>query len=276
MVESIEERLASDADRADDEKDRQFVIALARGLQILQAFRMGDDSLSNAELARRTGLPKPTVTRLTYTLTRLGYLIPPDSSGDYRLHPHVLSLGYSVLAKLGVRQIARPLMQQLADYSRGTVALGVRDGTSMIFVERSRDRTVVTLPLEIGSRIPIATTSMGRAYLAGLPENARHLLLDEIRRSGPGEWWSAIQGGIDRELAQYKTTGYCISAGDWDPDVNAVGVPLVLRDGTVLAFNCGGPSARIPKERLSDLGERLKNVARTVAAAQGAGPEFAL
>ncbi|MDE1714428.1 helix-turn-helix domain-containing protein, partial (plasmid) [Chromobacterium amazonense] len=65
--------------------DRPFVTALARGLEVLAAFRPGEGALSNQELARRTGLPKSTVSRLSYTLTRLGYLQPEGDGGPYRL-----------------------------------------------------------------------------------------------------------------------------------------------------------------------------------------------
>jgi DNA-binding IclR family transcriptional regulator len=255
---------------------RKFVVALARGIKVLQAFKLGDDSLSNAEIARRTQLPKPTISRLTYTLMTLGYLSVAPESGSYRLDPHILSLGYPVLAKLGVRQIARPLMQRLADYSRGTVAIGIRDGLSLILVERSQDRTVVTMPLEIGSRLPIATTSMGRAYLAALPAGPRAELMEQIRRSGPPDWWPTVQRGIESELSRFEKYGYCTSIGDWDPDIIGVGVPLALPDGTILAFNCGGPITRISKERIDDVGEKLKEVVEAVAVAYRAGPPLTL
>ena len=68
---------------SDDEegKDRQFVNALARGLEVLRCFRPGEVFLSNADMAKRTAIPKPTISRLTYTLTKLGYLNYSDSLG---------------------------------------------------------------------------------------------------------------------------------------------------------------------------------------------------
>ena len=79
--------------------DRQFVTALARGLDILRCFTVGDRALSNGDIAKRTGLPKSTVSRLTYTLTQLGYLHPAQGNG-YRIGPSVLSLGYVAASSL--------------------------------------------------------------------------------------------------------------------------------------------------------------------------------
>src|SRR5690242_20699779 len=107
-------------------RDRQFVEALARGLDVLRAFRAEDGGglLGNQEIAARTGLPKPTVSRLTYTLTKLGYLVHSERLGKYRLGTPVLSLGYAVLGAAGIHQAARPLMQALADSIDASVSLG--------------------------------------------------------------------------------------------------------------------------------------------------------
>src|SRR5450759_540754 len=106
-------------------KDRQFVNALARGLEILRCFRPGEEYLTNTELAKRTGMPKPTISRLTYTLTKLGYLGFSDDRGQYFLGSGVLSLGYSLLSNRDVRPLARPVMQELAEYSQASAAIGI-------------------------------------------------------------------------------------------------------------------------------------------------------
>src|SRR3546814_12172892 len=90
--------------------------------------------------------------------------------GKYMLASGVLGLGYSMLANLDVRNLARPAMQELAEYSRVSVAIGVRDRLGMISVETCRSSARVTLRLDVGSRIPIATTSMGKAPFCGCSE----------------------------------------------------------------------------------------------------------
>ncbi len=112
----------STVDKAEPTHDRQFVSALARGLKVMSVFGAEDQVLSNNEISHRTGLPKPTISRLTYTLCKLGYL-SQDSAGRYRLDPHVLTLGFPVLARLSVREIARPMMQALAEQYGVTVSL---------------------------------------------------------------------------------------------------------------------------------------------------------
>ncbi|MEK9753649.1 MAG: IclR family transcriptional regulator [Rhodospirillaceae bacterium] len=250
-------------------ESRQYVRSLARGLEVLKVFDADDRGLSNAEIARRTGFPKPTVSRLTFTLMALGYLHLDEVTGRYSLHPHILSLGYPVLSQLSIREIARPLMQQLADSCRGAVSMGVRDGLSMIVIERARHGSLTTVPLDIGVDRDLAKTALGRAYLAGLPDDRRQALLAEIAQMAP-DMLKDVQAGIDSAVRHFHQHGYTMSAGEWMTDYHAVGVPLRLSNGNILAFNCGGLAAQVGVDMLPELGQRLSDMVADLARTQGA------
>jgi DNA-binding IclR family transcriptional regulator len=102
--------------------DKQFATTLARGLEILRCFTPEAPTLGNKDLASKTGLPKPTISRFTYTLSRLGYLRADRISSKYQLGAAVLSIGYPVLATNALRQVARSAMRELADYAGGSVS----------------------------------------------------------------------------------------------------------------------------------------------------------
>lgn len=246
-------------------QDRNFVTALARGLELLRCFGPEDEMLGNAELARRTGIPKPTVSRLTYTLTRLGYLRYVESLERYQLGPGVLALGYSYLAGSAVRSIARPLMQSLAEATDCQVALGSPDRLKMVYTEACQGAGPMVLRLGIGSRVPMATSAMGRAFLAAIPEAERKRYCDAIREQEP-EHWPQIEEGLEQALEDYQKRGFCISEGEWDGGVSGVGVPLIMGDsGTAVAFNCGGSSLRLSRRVLEEnLGPRLRELVRQV------------
>ena len=234
----------------DEPGDRQFVTALARGLEVLACFRARDRSLGNQDIARRCGLPKSTVSRLTHTLTRLGYLSQDRESGRYRLGSATLALGSRVLANMDMRQLARPLMQELADATGTMVSLGVRDRLSMIYVENCRSPSALTLSLDVGSRIPLGSTAMGRAWLAVAPPREREALLEELAaQHGPN--WGAQQSAIERALQQYRELGCACSFGDWQPDVNAIAVGIDPGHGMPrMAINCGGPAFQLSPQFL--------------------------
>ncbi|MDR5906009.1 IclR family transcriptional regulator [Franzmannia qiaohouensis] len=248
-------------------KDRNFVTALARGLELLRAFGTGEEYLGNAELSSRTGIPRPTVSRLTYTLTQLGYLKHNTRLEKYRLGPGILALGYRFLANQGIRDIARPHMQQLADTTDCAIALGSADRHAMTYLEVCQGKGPLVMRLEAGSRIPIATTAIGRAWLCGLPQQQRDSFVEELRQQSPDQW-SALSKSLDKSLDEYQRYGFCLSEGEWERDVSAVAIPLVLEDGAeIMALNCGGASLRLNHDVLVDnLGPRLRDVADRILA----------
>ncbi len=254
----------------DASKDRQFVNALARGLEILRCFRPGEVYLTNTEMAKRTGMPKPTISRLSYTLTKLGYLNFSVEQGKYQLGSGVLALGYSLLSNLDIRKLARPAMQELAEYSQCNVALGIRDRLSLVYIEACRSSSAVTLLREVGSRIPLATTAMGKALLCGLPQEERDFLMDHIRLRDE-EKWPKIKAGIEQGYKDFQDHGFCVSVGEWESSIYAVGVPLIDPDGQkTMAFNCGGPAFLLSLDALmNNLGPRLVQLVRTVEVNMG-------
>lgn len=232
------------------EDDRHFITAIARGLDVLACFRSGNKVLGNQEIAQRCKLPKSTVSRITYTLTRLGYLTQNEDSSKYQLGMATLSLGVGLLAKLDIRQVARPLMQALAEETQGMVTLGTRDRLSMLYLENCRSRSALTLSMDVGARIPIVSTAMGRAYLAEIPQQEREEIFGRVRELD--ELASdALMSGITASLADYERLGCTCSFGDWQKDVNAIAVGLNLgRQFPIMAISCGGPSFNLSEQYL--------------------------
>jgi DNA-binding IclR family transcriptional regulator len=152
----------------------------------------------------------------------------------------------------------------------GAVAVGGRDRHSMIYFGQSRNGLTLGVQLDVGSRIPIATTAMGRAYIWALPQEDRAGLLRELREHY-GSRWSRMRDGIERAGETVARYGFTISAGEWQDDVAAVGVALKLNDGTgPYAFNCGAPAFRFTEDRLRhDIGPRLVAMVRNIEAALG-------
>lgn len=249
-----------DEDFPDSEQDRNFVTALARGLELLRCFSPLQSVMGNQDLAAMTGLPKATVSRLTHTLSKLGYLRKHPHSGKYQLDVGVLSFGYQMLSNLPVRAIANPFMVELAQYSHAAVALAARSRLQMVYVDVAHGQENLTTRRQVGYHMPIHLTSIGRAFMAAMPDAERDLVLDRIRDSFAADWLD-IRRGLERAFRDYADYGYCLSIGEWERDVNSVGVPFIHPELGTFAFNCGGPSFVLPRDKLEDdIGPRLKHM----------------
>lgn len=246
------------------ENDRKFIWSVARTLKLLQAFRPGHGALGNNELSERSGISKATVTRITYTLTELGYL-KKDASRKYFPSPRLLSLSYSVLGNLHIRQLAQGQMQELANISRASVALAWPDDDMMIYVAANTATASDSHLLDIGTRVSMAKTATGRAVLAKLPKDQLDEKFDRWSVLY-GADWPALKDRILKSIDEVNTRGFCLVDGEWRPNVRTVAVPIYdRRHETYLGLNCGAPVYNSSIEEMENqYGPRLVHIAQTL------------
>lgn len=239
------------------EEHPQFVNAAARGLAILRCFDHGEQFLGNQDIAHRTGLPKPTVSRLTFTLAALGYLSYVPAREQYALGVALLSLGHSFTQCHPVLDQVRPLLQAFADRHRATVMLGAPDGMRMVLLAIASPAgfDCPHLDLKPGARVPHGLTALGRADLSARRQELFEQELKELRKDCQPLDWPRVRGGILKARADVAAQGFCWSLGEWRADVYAIGVPMVGKDpDRILSFSCGGCAEDITE---ADLAGRL-------------------
>ncbi|HHY49868.1 MAG TPA: IclR family transcriptional regulator [Alphaproteobacteria bacterium] len=248
--------------------DRQFSTNLARGLEVLRAFTPTEPILGNREISLRTGLPKATVSRLTYTLTLLGYLARVDKYQKYRLGAGVLSLGYPLLASLQVRQLARPFMEQISRETGCTVNLGMRDRLSIVYIDTCRADSANLHQPDIGTTRPLLSTSMGRALLLAAPVAERVAILNRLKIEDPARF-EQDRPLLEADEKNLRERGFCHSKGDWRREVHAVSVPIRHRDEGV-AMNCTMSAFRLRRNFLeNEVAPRLMEAVLRIEQASG-------
>ncbi len=238
--------------------DKQFVTALARGLDVLRAYSEGATLLGNQEIAAITRLPKATVSRLTYTLARLGLLDYDPRLAKYRPGIAGLALGYNALRALPVRRVAHALMQELAHSAGVCVRLIVRDRLDVMIIEQCGADAVSVIRRDAGARVPITSTGIARCLLVGLPFDERRYVLEHLERRRPRDW-PQIEKDVYEALAEYQRLGFTVGEGDRAHHAASVGLPLDAERGSrVVALAASAPEFRVPRERLiGEVGPRL-------------------
>jgi DNA-binding IclR family transcriptional regulator len=218
--------------------DRQFVMALARGLEILSCFSGAKTDVGGTELAAMTGLPQPTVWRLCYTMMQLGYLIP--SHGD-RMRPGIplLRLGWAALASIPLAAKAYDRMKALADRFGAAVGLAAQDGARMVFVQQYLSEAQLLMNLKVGSRLRLATSGVGWGLLAGFDAAEREKLIAEF--AATDSRWPKVEAAFRREMITYKERGYILNIGAFHQGYNTIAVPIMGPDGKpAFALSCAG------------------------------------
>jgi DNA-binding IclR family transcriptional regulator len=254
---------------AEPVKDRHFVTALARGIQILRCFTHEMPELSAGEIVRMTGLPQPTVWRLCHTLQRSGLLICPGDGRMMALGVPVLALGFAALVRQKLPQIALPYMTSLTERYRLGVSLAVRDGLEMTYLQRTHG-DIAFLNDPVGARRPIATAPTGWACIAAYGETERaHVLKSLERHQGAG--WPATQKHLRQAVDEYREHGFILSIGVMHEHFNALAVPIRPVDGgPVHGLSVLGLASIWRRERLLQIASELITIARDLSAVQSA------
>ena len=251
--------------------DRQFSMNLARGMEVLRAFGPGDALLGNREIADRTGLPKATVSRLTYTLMLLGYLGRVEGLQKYRLGSGVLSLAYPLLASMRIRHVARPHVEALARETGCTVNLGMRDRTGVVYLDTCRIDAGNSYRPDIGSSRPLLTTSIGHALLVATPPTERDAILNRLRVQDPARF-ARDRAAWEQDRKLFAKRGFCLALGSWQKEINAVGAPIRATRGEELtALNCTASAYLVDAAKLErTVAPRLLDAVRRIEMASGA------
>ncbi len=220
----------------------------------------------------RTGLPLSTAIRMAQTLAKLRYLTYDAVQRKYFLAPAVLALGYGAIADSDVQRAASVHMRTFADRHRVHVSLATRDRLDVVVLEScSSFSASLSLSLHPGIRIDIASSPLGWALLAALPELERHYLLEHAARRSP-RGWPRVRRRLLDAIAQVQALGFCTSLGEWDPDLGIVAAPLVVPGHSPLVLGCVGASAQMTRAGVErELGPRL--LAMTGAIEHEASPE---
>jgi IclR family pca regulon transcriptional regulator len=225
--------------RRDDSPD--FIEAIARGLDVIRAFKPGQPVMSLASVAHASSLPRPTARRILLTLEQLGYIRqvggqqapghgPGLSPGGFELTPRVLDLGMSYVLSRGLWEIARPHMEALVARTRESTSIAQLDGSDIVYVARVAVPKIVALSVTIGTRFPAMQTSLGKVLLAALPAAESERVLAEPSRSGITPRWQPDAAERAAALREVRARGWALTDEQLAPGIRSVAVPV--RDGT--------------------------------------------
>ncbi|MCC6000638.1 MAG: IclR family transcriptional regulator [Pararhodobacter sp.] len=214
------------------QEDRRFISALSRGLDVLSAFSPEKPRMTLSELARKTSLPKSTVVRILFTLVETGYMSFQSSDNTFAPGPKAMTLGLSVVASMDLVSLATPYLESLSKKTGRTVNIGVRDDLSVIYCARVGAHQLLTLNIQVGSRLQLHNTAIGRALVCFSPPDERDALLTRLGAE-PESRQSALD--IRKDLATTLARGFVVTDRTLAQSVRAIAAPIWKRDNQLAA-----------------------------------------
>jgi DNA-binding IclR family transcriptional regulator len=213
---------------------------LDRAMAILRAIEGGASTQS--EVARRTGLARPTAHRLLKAMASHGLVTSAGGRG-YRLGPTLLGLAATAMRELPLRDTAQPVLERLARTTGESAQLFVRDHHRRVCIAAAESRNELRTIVEIGARLPLTAGSAGKVFLAFGPPALAAELLPTAERFTPA---TPIGERLERQLAAIRRRGWASSAGEREPGVASVSAPVHGPSGALLAVvSLSGPEHRV-------------------------------
>jgi IclR family pca regulon transcriptional regulator len=209
--------------------------SLVSGLLVLESFTPRQDHFSLAALSTLLNIPKSSLYRVVKTLSKMNYLRYEEQSKRYYLGTRVLSLGFSVLQSMELREIARPYLEKLSRECNKTVNLAILDKHEMVYIERIRVPGLREFNISIGSRIPVWNTAAGKAVLAYLEPQKLKEIIEELRSFTECE--ITIEGKLAEALDAVRRDGFAIHDQEYLRGVRAIAVPIFSPTGVSCAIN---------------------------------------
>lgn len=235
---------------SNDRKSSDFVGSLARGLSVIQAFGQDAPKMTLSEVAERSGLNRAAARRFLLTLCDLGFA--RTDGRLFELTPKVLSLGYAYLSSMDFWQAAGSYLEDVTRSLDESCSAAILDDTSIVYVARSSaPHRIMSVSLQIGSRLPAHATAMGQVLLSGLEDTclAAYLKESELKRFTRHTLTDGSE--LTSRIEEVRRQGYALVDQELEEGLRSIAVPVVSTSGEVFAaLNTSSHAARVPKSTM--------------------------
>ncbi|HYS09844.1 MAG TPA: IclR family transcriptional regulator C-terminal domain-containing protein [Myxococcales bacterium] len=229
--------------------DPNYMTSLARGLSVIRAFTGADPQLTIAEVARISGLPRAAARRCLHTLERLGYV---GSDGRrYSLRPKILALGYAFMSSTPLATTLQPVLERVSERLHESCSASTLDEDEIVYIARAATRRIMSVTLNVGSRLPAYCTSMGRVLLSQLPREEIDEFLGRVRMRPITEKTITSRDTLRRVLDQVLEKGYALVDQELEIGLRSIAVPVRGATGAVIAaMNASAQASRISRREM--------------------------
>jgi IclR family transcriptional regulator, pca regulon regulatory protein len=230
--------------------DANFMISLARGLTVIQAFSAEKRYLTISQLSVKTGLSRAAARRCLYTLAKLGFA-GSDDSRHFFLQPRILSLGHSYISSMPLAASAQPVLRQVSEILQESCSIATLDGLDIVYVARANITRIMSIDLGVGSRLPAFCTSMGRVLLANLPPAELESFFERLQFTSFTERTIVSAEKLRQALRVVLRNGYSLVDQELELGLRSMAVPIRNPNGKVVAaLNVGVHAQRLSVQEL--------------------------
>lgn len=232
-------------------ESKEFVTSLSRGLRVISSFDRDHSRLTLTEVALRCELNRAATRRFLFTLEALGYV---QTDGKlFWLAPKILELGYAYLTSQPIVETVQPFIERVSCATGESCSVSVLDDCDVIYVARHLTHHIMSVTLNVGTRLPAYVTSMGRAILASLPDDEVDAILEASDLKKLTDNTIVDKALLKAELSKVRENGYAIVSEELEMGLRSIAVPIKSTRGNVVAaINVSTQAARMSEDQLRE------------------------
>lgn len=251
------------------ESGPRVVRSVARAAALLKALAARGKPMGLGELAQSISISKPATFHLLRTLELEGF-IAKGADATYQLDWGLYELGSAVIRSVDLNRVARIHLDRLAEETGEAVLLGIRDGHSVLYLDRGQATDSFSMVANIGRRSPLHTNASGKVLLAYQDQG----FIDEVLETDLTANTPATivdPGVLEKELREARRDGFATCWQEQELGLCSVAVPIFDYSGKACAsMAIAGPAERVTKPALAGLVKRLQEEAGKVSVQLGA------
>jgi IclR family pca regulon transcriptional regulator len=244
MESLLSSTIESGAEPSDSSGDRDYVIALEKGLAIIEAFGQLRGPATLTQIAEVTGNTKASVRRSLHTLCKLGYAY--QVGRQFQLAARTLRLGSAFVVSDELTRLAQPILEMTAERTKESASMAVLDAQDVVFVARATHRRSLSVGLSAGARLPAYASATGRVLLAGHPKDWALFILNRMRRPALTAKTLTKVTDVMRQIELVNHQGYALCDQELELGLRSIAVPIKNRqDQTVAAISLSVATSRM-------------------------------
>lgn len=246
--------------------ERRVIGSLKKAFDILDLFSLSTPEIGITEIAQRLGFHKSTASGLVYSLEEGGYLEQNPENKKYRLGLKLMERTSVLLKQMEIRQVALPFLLRLRDWSQESVNLAIRDGIEVIYIERMLSEQGLSYRNDIGKRGWVHSTALGKAMLAQLAPQEAKALLGSYELVQMTDFTLITVEDVLADLSLTKERGFALDDQENELGGRCVSAAIFNHfQQPVAAISVSVPLARIPREKISYYGDKVKEMAEQIS-----------
>lgn len=232
-------------------ENRYVIPSVVRALQILEAFSFDKSNYTNAELSKKFGLNRSSVTRLLYSLEKAGFIKRNLETGAYQLTHKTHQVGRVYIKQVDYHTISMPILRELTARCQETSHLGILDDMQVLYLDWVESNQTVSLASWTGKTLPAYCTGVGKNFLAHMDEETLFSYLKNTRLKKYTANTKTKPVELKKHLDKIRKRGYAIDNGEYQLDVVSVSSPVFDYTGQIIAgISLAGPGYRMDKSFL--------------------------